>query len=131
MAPAARARKIREIAALARRVKGRVNVASDEGGNAVDFAYLEDFTAGDRQVIGEVLAIFLQQAEGWTVSLRAADPGWRDVVHTIKGAARGIGANRLAETCARAEADGEARLPDVRQAIGEAVAAVAAYQARG
>jgi len=96
----------------------------------VDFAYLEAFTAGDRQVISEVLAIFLQQAEAWVVSLRAADPGWRDVVHTIKGASRGIGANRLADACERAERDGEDVLPQVRAALGQAMAEVAAYQAR-
>jgi HPt (histidine-containing phosphotransfer) domain-containing protein len=96
----------------------------------VDFAYLEDFTAGDRQVIAEVLALFLQQAEGWVVSLRAADPGWRDVVHTIKGASRGIGANRLAEACARAEAAGESGLPQVREALGQTTAEIAAYQAQ-
>jgi hypothetical protein len=106
-------------------------VASDEGSAAVDFAYLEGFTAGDRQVICEVLALFLQQAEGWVVSLRAADPGWRDVVHTIKGASRGIGANRLADACARAEAVGEDALPQVRLALAQAVGEVAAYQARG
>jgi len=135
MAPAARARKIREIAALARRVgrgrKGQVNVTSDGTGNAVDFAYLEGFTAGDRQVISEVLALFLQQAEGWVVSLRAADAGWRDVAHTIKGSARGIGANALADACARAEAEGEGGLPAVREALARTTAAIAAYQARG
>jgi len=44
----------------------------------VDFGYLESFTAGDRQVIAEVLALFRQQAEAWARSLNAADPGWRD-----------------------------------------------------
>ena len=106
-------------------------MASDEALGAVDFAYLEGFAAGDRKVIAEVLALFLQQAEAWIPSLRAADPGWRDVVHTIKGAARGVGANALANACERAEAQGEAGLPGVREALGQAMAAVAAYQARG
>jgi HPt (histidine-containing phosphotransfer) domain-containing protein len=77
----------------------------------VDFGYLESFTAGDRQVIAEVLALFRQQAETWAGSLDARDPGWRDVVHTIKGAARGVGAKALGDICARAEADGEGGLP--------------------
>jgi HPt (histidine-containing phosphotransfer) domain-containing protein len=106
-------------------------VTSNGASGAVDFGYLEDFTAGDRQVISEVLALFLQQAEAWVVSLRAADPGWRDVVHTIKGASRGIGANRLADACVRAEQEGEAALPQVREALGETAAEIAAYQARG
>jgi HPt (histidine-containing phosphotransfer) domain-containing protein len=96
----------------------------------VDFAYLEGFTAGDRKVISEVLSLYLQQVEGWVVSLRAADPGWRDVVHTIKGASRGIGANALADACAQAEAEGEGALPKVREALVQASAAIVAYQAR-
>ena len=106
-------------------------MAADEPSGAVDFAYLESFTAGDRQVISEVLALFQQQAEAWVVALRAADPGWRDVVHTIKGASRGVGANRLADACERAEAQGEGALPKVREALAQAMAEVAAYQARG
>ena len=105
-------------------------MASEEISGAVDFGYLEGFTAGDRQVISEVLALFLQQAEGWVVALRAADPGWRDVAHTIKGAARGIGANRLADACAKAEREGEGALPQVREALAQATAEIAAYQAR-
>ncbi len=106
-------------------------MASNGSAGAVDFAYLEDFTAGDRQVISEVLALFQGQADVWVVSLRSADPGWRDVVHTIKGASRGVGANRLADACVRAEKDGEGELAGVRQALSEAVAEIAAYQARG
>ena len=99
--------------------------------SAVDFGYLEGFAAGDRQVVGEVLALFQQQAEIWVATLDAPGPGWRDVVHTIKGAARGVGANALGDVCAAAEAQGEAGLPAVREALAAAVAEVAAYQARG
>ena len=98
---------------------------------AMDFDYLETFAAGDRQVISEVLALFRQQAEAWAGSLDAADPGWRDVVHTIKGAARGVGANVLGDACAEAEAVGPSGLPAVRGALDAAVADIAAYQARG
>ena len=98
--------------------------------SAVDFGYLEGFAAGDRQVISEVLALFRQQAEAWAVSLDESDPGWRDVAHTIKGAARGVGANALGDACAAAEADGPSGLPAVRTALDAAVADIAAYQAR-
>jgi HPt (histidine-containing phosphotransfer) domain-containing protein len=97
---------------------------------AVDFGYLEGFAAGDRQVVTEVLALFRQQAEIWAASLDASSPGWRDLVHTIKGAARGVGANALGDACARAEAKGEAGVPEVRTALETAVAEIAAYQAR-
>ncbi len=105
---------------------------SDKGpGGVVDFGYLEGFVGGDRQVVLEVLALFRQQAEAWTGSLDAADPGWRDLVHTIKGAARGIGANPLGDTCARAEAEGPSGLPAVQAALAAAVAEITAYQAGG
>jgi HPt (histidine-containing phosphotransfer) domain-containing protein len=97
----------------------------------VDFGYLEGFVAGDRQVVFEVLTLFRQQAEAWAGSLDADDPGWRDVAHTIKGAARGIGANALGDLCAEAEAAGASGLPAVRAALEAAVAEIAAYQARG
>ncbi len=105
-------------------------MAAQDPSGAVDFGYLESFTAGDRQVIAEVLALFRQQAQAWARSLEASDPGWRDVVHTIKGAARGVGANPLGDICARAEADGEAGLPAVRDALQAAVAEIEAYQGR-
>jgi HPt (histidine-containing phosphotransfer) domain-containing protein len=96
----------------------------------VDFGYLEGFAAGDVTVVREVLTLFGQQAELWGGSLDAADPGWRDVVHTIKGAARGVGANALGDICARAEADGADGLPAVRTALQAAVTDIDAYLAR-
>lgn len=105
-------------------------MAAEGPESVVDFAYLEGFAAGDRQVIGEVLALFRQQAKAWAGSLDEADPGWRDVVHTIKGAARGVGANALGDICAAAEAEGPSGLPAVRAALEAAVADITTYQAR-
>jgi HPt (histidine-containing phosphotransfer) domain-containing protein len=96
----------------------------------VDFGYLEGFAAGDATVVREVLMLFGQQAERWGGSLDAADPGWRDVVHTIKGAARGVGANALGDICAQAEAQGPDGLPAVRAGLQAAVADIDAYLAR-
>ena len=105
-------------------------MAADEGSGAVDFAYLEGFAGGDRQVVDEVLALFLEQARGWVAGLTPANAGWRDLVHTIKGSGRGIGANALGDACARAEAQGETELPAVAAALAQATAAIAAYRAR-
>jgi HPt (histidine-containing phosphotransfer) domain-containing protein len=105
-------------------------VAAQEPLGTVDFGYLEGFAAGDRQVVAEVLKLFLQQADIWAGALDGADAGWRDVVHTIKGAARGVGANLLGDACARAEAEGAGGLPAVRAALAAAVADVEAYLAR-
>lgn len=94
-----------------------------------DFAYLETFTAGDRQVIEEVLALFLGQAEGWAVRLADPDEGWRDLTHTMKGSARGVGATALGEVCDRAERGDPSLAPEVRAALAEAVVAITEYLA--
>jgi HPt (histidine-containing phosphotransfer) domain-containing protein len=94
---------------------------------AVDFAYLEEFAAGDEQVIEEVLELFRQQANLWSAMLDPAADGWKDAVHTIKGAARGVGAFELGEACAWAEAKGGVALPKVRDALDAALADIAAY----
>jgi hypothetical protein len=94
---------------------------------AVDFAYLEGFAAGDGVVIDEVLALFREQAALWARMLKAEDPGWRDAVHTVKGAARGVGAFALGDACAAAEAKGSSALAAVHDALDAALADVAAY----
>jgi HPt (histidine-containing phosphotransfer) domain-containing protein len=94
---------------------------------AVDFAYLEDFAAGDQQVVNEVLALFREQADLWTALLDPASEGWRDAVHTIKGASRGVGANAVAQACEGAERHGPAGLDGVRDALNAALADIAAY----
>ena len=98
------------------------------GSGAVDFAYLERFAAGDRRVIDEVIELFLGQAEIWAPRLDAADAGWRDVVHTIKGSARGVGAFALGDACVQAEELGPEALSEVRQALAEAAVAMRAYR---
>jgi len=105
-------------------------VTAQEPSGAVDFGYLESFTAGDRQVILEVLALFEDQARKWEVGLAGAGPGWQDLVHTIKGAARGIGASALGDVCAACEASGPEDLPAIRVALDAVLAEIAAYRAR-
>jgi HPt (histidine-containing phosphotransfer) domain-containing protein len=104
--------------------------AGEGAAGAVDFTFLEGFAAGDRKVVSEVLALFVGQAQRLSPSLDGAAPGWRDVVHTLKGSARGIGAHALGEACARAEAEGEGGLPAVCAALDAAVADIAAYRGR-
>jgi len=98
---------------------------------AVDFAYLENYTGGDAQVVEEVLRLFQQQCELWSPLLNTRHEGWRDAAHTLKGAAAGIGANALAAVAGEAEmgdAEGAAgRLERVRTAIDTALYDVAAY----
>ena len=99
---------------------------------AVDFTVLERMTGGDDAVGEEVLGLFAQQAAMWSPMLDVREDGWRDGVHTIRGAAAGIGAAELAEICQTAEAAEKADAPPlldrVRDALDTALADVAAYR---
>ena len=99
---------------------------------AVDFAVLERMTGGDDAVSEEVLGLFAQQAALWSPMLDVREDGWRDGVHTIRGAAAGLGAGALAEACAAAEAADKAGAPPllerVRDALDAALADVAAWR---
>jgi len=75
---------------------------------AVDIAHLSRYTGGDEALNAEVLQLFDDQISEMVVRLRtildAQDTkGWRDVTHTLKGAARGIGAFEFADAAAAAE----------------------------
>ncbi|MCC4293816.1 Hpt domain-containing protein [Brevundimonas aurantiaca] len=99
---------------------------------AVDFTVLEDMTGGDAAISEEVLGLFVEQAALWSVLLNPRADGWRDGVHTIRGAAAGIGAGDLAAICAQAETVEQAlaapALERVRDALDAALADVAAYR---
>ena len=98
----------------------------------VDFSVLKPFAALDPTVVEEVLDLFSQQAALWRDMLNPSHAGWRDVAHTLKGAARGIGAHVLGEACDRAEASPEdmaaPALTQVLDALDVALSDVAAYR---
>jgi len=93
----------------------------------VDFAYLEQFAAGDETVVDEVLELFREQSAIWGAMLTPANEGWRDGVHTLKGAARGVGAFQLGDACEACEAEGSRGLDQVRDALDATLADIAAY----
>lgn len=99
---------------------------------AVDFDVLERMTGGEDAITEEVLGLFAQQAALWSPLLDVREDGWRDGVHTLRGAAAGIGADALAAVCQAAEAAGKADAPPlldrVRDALEAALADVAAYR---
>lgn len=99
---------------------------------AVDFSVLDRMTGGDDAVSEEVLGLFVQQAAMWSSLLDHRLEGWRDAVHTIRGAAAGIGALELAEVCQTAEASTQALAPaaldHVRTALDVALGDVAAWR---
>jgi HPt (histidine-containing phosphotransfer) domain-containing protein len=74
----------------------------------VDLDHLSRYTGGDAAINAEVLRLFNTQAGELVLRLRtileARDAkSWKEVTHTIKGAARGIGAFPLADAAAFAE----------------------------
>jgi HPt (histidine-containing phosphotransfer) domain-containing protein len=79
-----------------------------------------------------VLGLFVQQAAMWSPMLDARNEGWRDAVHTLRGAAAGIGAGELAGACQTAETSDKAIAPaaldHVRTALEIALADVAAWR---
>ncbi len=72
---------------------------------AIDFNHLDAYTAGDHDLIREVLRLFRGQvAQLIGVLAQAGDAKtWKDTAHGIKGAARGIGAWQAAEAAAIVE----------------------------
>jgi len=99
---------------------------------AVDFSVLDRMTGGDDAISEEVLGLFAEQAAMWSAMLEPKTDGWRDAVHTIRGAAAGIGAGPLAEICAQAEVADQAlaapALERVKTALHIALADVAAWR---
>jgi HPt (histidine-containing phosphotransfer) domain-containing protein len=74
----------------------------------VDMEHLARYTGGDVALNAEVLRLFDSQANDLVARLRsildARDArSWKEVTHTIKGAARGIGAFAMANAAAKLE----------------------------
>ena len=70
----------------------------------LDLAHLKEFTAGDEQLEQHVLSLFAEHAPVYLKDLKNSDPDdWRSTAHKLKGAARSIGAWRLAREAERAE----------------------------
>ena len=99
--------------------------------SVIDFEHLGRFTAGDAGVEAEVLGLFAHQVELWLAALEpsAEDETWKTAAHTLKGAARGVGAHALAAACEAAEMlIGDAASPVARSVAAGDVRA-AAYPA--
>ena len=80
----------------------------------VDLNHLDRYTGGDRAINEEILRLFDEQCGQILAKLEAlgqseADAkSWREMTHTLKGAARGIGAFDLGDAVAVAETAGPA-----------------------
>jgi HPt (histidine-containing phosphotransfer) domain-containing protein len=74
----------------------------------VDLVHLATYTGGDDALNAEVLQLFLDQSVSLMRQLHSVleardQTRWREITHSIKGAARGIGAFPLADAAAEAE----------------------------
>ena len=74
----------------------------------VDLAHLARYTGGDRTLNAEILRLFDGQVNAMVGELQdilqqCDARKWREVTHTIKGAARGVGAFAMGEAAAAAE----------------------------
>ena len=108
----------------------------------VDLAHLARYTGGDKSLNAEILRLFDGQISEMVGQLQSIleqrDPKkWRQVTHTIKGAARGVGAFGMGQAAADAEPVDPVSHPDqagqaleVLKVQGEAVQAfIASYLA--
>ena len=77
-------------------------------GAAVDLAHLARYTGGDAALNAEILRLFDAQASELAHKLKSIIDArdakeWKLATHTLKGAARGIGAFALGDAAAAAE----------------------------
>jgi len=88
----------------------------------IDFAHLNQYVDGDPVLTREVFGLFRNQVEIWGKSLNADadDDLWYNVLHSLKGSARAVGAMGLAEACEKAESlQGDDRRPGAREVAVE------------
>lgn len=73
---------------------------------SIDLDHLEKYVAGDNALRDEILEIFAEQLSGLVerVDAEGTDEAWRNTMHAMKGAARGVGAWSLGDLCEEGEA---------------------------
>jgi HPt (histidine-containing phosphotransfer) domain-containing protein len=74
--------------------------------SAIDFQHLDQYTLGDEGLQAELLKLFSAQLEAQSAELGScADAeSWRMAAHTLKGAARAVGAFHVADVAEKLEA---------------------------
>jgi HPt (histidine-containing phosphotransfer) domain-containing protein len=123
------------------RAERRRRSRSEAGTKPVDFGYLSRFTLGNDALETEVLDLFIAHVPRYLAQLKAAvtAKGWHDAAHTLKGAARGVGAWRIARCAETAErlrfdTDHDRRafaLDSASEAVEEAIGYLFARRAAG
>lgn len=88
-----------------------------------DAAHLARYTGGDAALRDELLSLMCDQAQRCLAIMAApADAtAWQAACHTLKGAARGVGAFALADLCDAVEAATEPAWPGARLEVERCV----------
>jgi HPt (histidine-containing phosphotransfer) domain-containing protein len=78
------------------------------GATVIDLEHLAKYTGGDEKLNAEIFRLFDLQANELVARLQAIldardAKSWKEVTHTLKGAARGIGAFPMADAAAELE----------------------------
>lgn len=101
-----------------------------QGERVIDWTHLSRYTLDDRALELEILSLFIQQALGLVSRLEnSREPGeWSYATHSLKGAARAVGAWRVAAIAESLEQAGPdhaavASLDELRSEIDLAVKA--------
>jgi len=71
----------------------------------LDRDHLGQYTAGDAQLETELFSLLSGQIEACLTRLQhsKSEQDWSEAMHTLKGAARGVGAMELGQACENAE----------------------------
>ena len=97
---------------------------SDAMAPLFDPAHLARYTGDDADLKAELLALMCAQAERCIDRMGSArdHASWTTALHTLKGAARGVGAFALGDACEAAETQPQACWPVARQVVALAFA---------
>jgi HPt (histidine-containing phosphotransfer) domain-containing protein len=95
---------------ISEKAQGAISMSNTE--QPVDLDHLDRYTGGDRAINREILLLFETQCREMIAKLEHLSSGendaksWHHIAHTLKGAARGIGAFALGDAAAEAEKTG-------------------------
>lgn len=90
--------------------------------DAIDLEHLARYTGGEKAMNAEILKLFDNQIGEMVGQLRSViaardSKRWKEITHTIKGAARGVGAVAFGEAAAAAEPVDPANSERATQAV--------------
>lgn len=113
----------------------RAAESHDDGGGVeavVDLAHLDQYTLGDRDLQAELLQLFRDQLKSQAEELLSCTDAaaWKSAVHTLKGAARSIGAGQVAEVAQAMELVGFSDEAERAAILSRLVAVRAVFEAQ-